>query len=354
MHAHLHCAGTVTQPQAELYYTQRTSEGGLLITEATCTQVEGHGYPNVPGIYTPEQIEAWKPVTQAVHERGGIFFCQLWHVGRASHSEYQPGGAPPQSSSAIAISEGQVFTPQGKAESYPVPRSLEVSEIPGIVKKYATAARNSLEAGFHGVEIHAANGYLIDQFLKSSVNKRTDQYGGSITNRCRFALEVVAAVADAVGPELTGIRLSPFSSFLEATDPESLDLNLQLVDKLSEMGIVYVHAVEARIAGASDLEGPVFGTLEPLRKAFKGTFMAAGGYKRDNGIKAIEDGHADLIAYGRDFISNPDLPLRFALDAPLTQYNRDTFYTPDQVVGYTDYPSLQDGVAPKELQNALS
>ncbi|BDA45039.1 12-oxophytodienoate reductase 1 [Coccomyxa sp. Obi] len=340
--------GTVPQINAAEYYAQRTSNGGLLISEATCISVEGHGYPNTPGIYTEEQINAWKPVTQAVKDAGGIFFLQLWHCGRSSHPEYQPGGADPVSSSAIAISNGTVYTPSGKAYPFPVPRALDISEIPGIVKSYADGARNSLAAGFHGVEIHGANGYLIDQFLKSNVNKRTDKYGGSIPNRARFALEVAAAVADAVGPELTGIRLSPYSDFQEATDPETLDLNLYLVDKLSEMGLLYVHAVESRISGNVDAEDAQE-SLEPLRKAFKGCFMAAGGYDREAGIKAIESGHADLVAYGRIFLANPDLPLRYALsDAPLNPYDRDTFYTSDQVVGYLDYPYLKD-VAPDKV-----
>ncbi|KAK9908090.1 hypothetical protein WJX75_002626 [Coccomyxa subellipsoidea] len=343
--------GTVPQKNAAEYYAQRTSKGGLLISEATCVAVTGHGYPNTPGVYTEEQINAWKPVTQAVRDAGGIFFLQLWHCGRSSHPEYQPNGADPISASAVAISKGTVTTPSGDAYPFPVPRALEISEIPGVVKSYADGARNSLAAGFHGVEIHGANGYLIDQFLKSNANKRTDKYGGSIPNRCRFALEVAAAVADAVGPELTGIRLSPYSEFQEATDPETLDLNLYLVDKLSEMGLLYVHAVEARISGGFEVEGSSE-SLDPLRKAFKGCFMVAGGYTRETGIHAIESGHADLVAYGREFISNPDLPLRFARpDAPLNPYNRDTFYTPDQVVGYLDYPFLKD-VSPEAAQLA--
>ncbi|EIE21116.1 FMN-linked oxidoreductase [Coccomyxa subellipsoidea C-169] len=335
--------GTVPQLNAAEYYAQRTSKGGLLISEATCVAETGHGYPNTPGIYTEEQINAWKPVTQAVRDAGGIFFLQLWHCGRSSHPEYQPNGADPISASAVAISSGTVFTPSGKEYPFPVPRALDISEIPGVVKSFADGARNSIAAGFHGVEIHGANGYLIDQFLKSSVNKRTDKYGGSIPNRCRFALEVAAAVADAVGPELTGIRLSPYSDFQEAMDPETLELNLYLVDKASEMGLLYVHAVESRISGGTDAQAPQSESLDPLRNAFKGAFMAAGGFTRDLGIQAIESGHADLVAYGRAFLANPDLPLRFALpDVPLNPYNRGTFYTPDQVVGYLDYPFLKD------------
>ncbi|GAB4814383.1 hypothetical protein N2152v2_001429 [Parachlorella kessleri] len=284
-------------------------------------------YPHTPGIYLPEQA---------------FFFCQLWHVGRASHNDYQPNGEPPVSASAIPITDGnQVFSfKAGKMVDFPTPRALEVSEIPGVVDDYRKAARNSLTAGFSGVEIHGANGYLIDQFLKDEANHRTDEYGGSIENRCRFALEVVKAVADEVGSDKVGIRLSPFGGFQNATDSHPYGLVSYLLEELNKLDLAYVHFVEPRAGGNADIpETPH--TLEPFRKVYKGTAIAAGGYKRESGMEAIASGHSDLVAYGRWFIANPDMPKRFALGAPLNKYHRDTFYSQGNE-GYIDYPFLED------------
>ncbi|XXG39483.1 hypothetical protein AAC387_Pa01g0430 [Persea americana] len=319
--------GGIPQPHAILYYSQRATKGGLLIAEATCiSDPFSKAFLNIPGIWTKEQVEAWKPIVDAVHKKGGIFFCQLVHAGRASNYELHPNGEAPISS-----------TDKGLTSTTP-PRRLRIDEIPQIVNEFRLAARNAIEAGFDGVEIHGAHGYLIDQFLKDQVNDRTDDYGGSLANRSRFALEVVEAVVDEIGSNRVGIRLSPFSDFMDAVDSNPEALGLHVVEALNKYGILYCHIVEARISGVEERDDPR--SILPMRKAFKGTFIAAGGYDRESGNRAIADNHADLIAFGRLFLANPDLPKRFELDAPLNKYDRSTFDTSDPVVGYTDYPFL--------------
>ncbi|GLU06702.1 hypothetical protein SLE2022_237060 [Rubroshorea leprosula] len=332
--------GNVPQPHAILYYSQRTSKGGLLIAEATGVSDAAQGYPETPGIWTKEQVQAWKPIVDAVHAKGGIFFCQIWHVGRVSNTSLQPNGQAPISSTDKALK------PLGRADGeviqgiFSPPRRLRTDEIPKIIDDFRLAARNAIEAGFDGVEIHAAHGYLIDQFLKDQVNDRTDQYGGSLENRCRFALEIVEAVVNEVGADKVGIRLSPFAAYSEAGDSNPKALGLYMAEALNKYGIVYCHMVEPRMQTIGEkVESP--DSLLPMRKAFKGTFIAAGGYDREDGNKAVAENHADLVAYGRIFLANPDLPRRFELNAPLNKYNRETFYTLDPVVGYTDYPFLE-------------
>ncbi|KAL4419350.1 hypothetical protein ABPG77_001577 [Micractinium sp. CCAP 211/92] len=316
-------------------------DGGLIISEATCISDTAHGYPHTPGIYSQEQLDGWRPVVEAVRGQGAHFFSQLWHVGRASHNDYQPGGQAPVAASAIPITDGtQVFSPsQGKMVDFPTPQALEVHEIPGIVEQYRRAARNALDVGFSGVEIHGANGYLIDQFLKSESNHRTDDYGGSIEKRCRFALEVVDAVCGEVGADHVGIRLSMFGGFQNATDEHPYALGTFLLEELNKRGLCYVHMVEPRAANQVIRETQ--DSLEPFRKVWRGPFIAAGGFKRESAMHAVQSGHADLVAIGRLFIANPDLPLRFCLDAPLNPYHRATFYTQGDE-GYIDYPFLQD------------
>ncbi|KAJ0086452.1 hypothetical protein Patl1_07596 [Pistacia atlantica] len=359
--------GNVPQPHAILYYSQRTTKGGLLIAEATGVSDTAQGYPNTPGIWTKEQVEAWKPIVDAVHAKGGIFFCQIWHVGRVSNRGvfyvfafcvlldessfvrtftaivqllcFQPNGQAPISGT------DKPLMPQIRANGIDVaqftpPRRLRTDEIPQIVNDFRVAARNAIEAGFDGVEIHGAHGYLIDQFLKDQVNDRTDQYGGSLENRCRFALEIVEAVANEIGAERVGIRLSPFADYAQAGDSNPEALGVYMAESLNKYNIVYCHMVEPRMKAVGEkCESPH--SLLPMRKAFNGTFLVAGGYDREDGIKAIGEGHADLVVYGRWFISNPDLPKRFELNAPLNPYNRDTFYTDDPVIGYTDYSFLE-------------
>ncbi|KAJ4967262.1 hypothetical protein NE237_019111 [Protea cynaroides] len=327
----------IPQPHATLYYSQRTTKGGLLISEATVISETAQGYPHTPGIWTKKQVEAWKPIVEAVHAKGGIFFCQIWHVGRVSNTDFQPNGQAPISST------DKPLKPRGGSSDIDVkfrPRRLETDEIPQIVNDFRMAARNAVEAGFDGVEIHGAHGYLLDQFLKDQVNDRTDKYGGTLENRCRFPLEVVDAVVDEIGADKVGIRLSPFANYSDAGDSNPEALGLYMVESLNKYGIQYCHMVEPRMKTMGE-KGETTQSLLPMRKAFNGTFIVAGGYDREDGNKAIASHYADLVAYGRIFLANPDLPRRFELNAPLNKYNRGTFYIHDPVLGYTDYPFLE-------------
>jgi 12-oxophytodienoic acid reductase len=331
--------GNVPQPHAILYYSQRTTKGGLLITEATGVSDTAQGYPDTPGIWTKEQVEAWKPIVDAVHAKGGIFFCQIWHVGRVSNTGSQPNGQAPVSST------DKLLTPVIRSNGIDVaqftpPRRLRTDEVPLIVEDFRLAARNAMEAGFDGVEIHGAHGYLIDQFLKDGVNDRTDQYGGSLQNRCKFALDIVEAVVNEIGSEKVGIRLSPFANYSEAGESNPKELGLYLAESLNKYEIAYCHMVEPRMKTVGEkCKSPH--SLVPMRKAFNGTFIVAGGYVKEDGNEAIAENRGDLVAYGRWFLANPDLPRRFELNADLNKYNRDTFYISDPVVGYTDYPFLE-------------
>ncbi|KAI3765583.1 hypothetical protein L2E82_15621 [Cichorium intybus] len=332
--------GNVPQPHAILYYSQRTTKGGLLITEATGVSDTAQGYPETPGIWTKEQVEAWKPIVDAVHAKGGIFFCQIWHVGRVSNTGFQPNGQAP-----ISSSDKELF-PQLRSNGIDVakfspPRKLSTEEIPLVVNDFRVAARNAIEAGFDGVEIHGAHGYLIEQFMKDQVNDRTDQYGGSLQNRCRFALEIVEAVVNEIGPDRVGIRLSPFAEYMEAADSNPEALGLYMAESLNQYKIAYCHMIEPRMKKSVGEKIECPHTLVPMRKAFDGTFISAGGFDMDDGNSAVAENRTDLVAYGRLFLANPDLPKRFALKAPLNKYNRETFYTLDPVIGYTDYPFLE-------------
>ncbi|XP_042036430.1 putative 12-oxophytodienoate reductase 11 [Salvia splendens] len=329
----------VPQSHAVLYYSQRASKGGFMLSEATGVSDTAQGYPETPGIWTKEQVEGWKPIVDAVHAKGAVFFCQIWHVGRVSNTGFQPNGQAPISSTDKELTiETQ---PSGDVMQYSPPRRLTTEEIPQIVNDFRIAARNAIEAGFDGIEVHGAHGYLIDQFLKDGVNDRTDQYGGSLENRCRFAHEIVEAVTAEIGAERVGIRLSPFADYMESGDSDPNTLGLHLAETLSRYGILYCHMVEPRMETADEkFECPH--SLVPMRRAFKGTFIVASGYDREDGNKAVEEDRADLVAFGRLFLANPDLPKRFELNAPLNKYDRDTFYIPDPVVGYTDYPFLDE------------
>ncbi|PVH35363.1 hypothetical protein PAHAL_7G162700 [Panicum hallii] len=346
--------GCVPQPHAAVYYAQRATNGGLLIAEATGVsrsaltemlafprdQGPELRYPDSPGIWNREHVEAWKPVVDAVHAKGGVFFCQLWHTGRASKCQFQPNGQVPVSSTDRPIAPRQ--SEDGlSVTTYPVPRRLDAEEIPAVVDGFRIAARNAIEAGFDGVEIHGAHGYLIDQFLKDGVNDRADAYGGSLANRCRFALEVVAAVAREVGAGRVGVRLSPYTEYMDAADSDPDVLGLHMARALGDMGVLYLHAVEPRMLRPLE-RGETKHSLRRMRDAFRGTFIVAGAYTREDGNHAVANEYADLVAYGRLFLANPDLPRRFELDAPLNGYDRKTFYTPDPVIGYTDYPFLDD------------
>ncbi|KAJ3683193.1 hypothetical protein LUZ60_013420 [Juncus effusus] len=330
--------GNVPQPHAILYYSQRASKGGLLIAEATGVSDTSQGYTDTPGIWTQEQVEAWKPIVQAVHDKGALFFCQIWNVGRVSHAKFQPNGQAPISSTDKQIQPQ--LQHDGTVEEYSQPRRLSVEEIPLIVNDFRLAARNAIEAGFDGVEIHGAHGYLIEQFMKDSSNDRTDEYGGSLENRCRFALEVVKAITDEIRSDRVGMRLSPFTDYMDCFDSDPELLGMYMVQSLNKFNLLYCHMIEPRMAIVEGRK-QIPHRLLPFKKAFNGTFIAAGGYDRDEGNKVIDDGYCDLIAYGRHFLANPDLPKRFEINAPLNKYNRLTFYISDPVVGYTDYPFLE-------------
>ncbi|MCO5609771.1 hypothetical protein L7F22_064003 [Adiantum nelumboides] len=331
----------VPQPHAVLYYSQRATPGGFLIGEATCISDTAQGYPHTPGIWTQEQVEAWKPIVQAVHDKGAFFFLQILHCGRVSNTAYQPGGQPPVSSSNKKLS-GKVRMPSGKElGDYSEPRALKIDEIPLIVNCFRLAAKNAIAAGFDGVEIHGAHGYLLDQFMKDSINNRVDKYGGSLENRCRFPLEVVEAISKEIGPERVGIRLSPFGEHSESADSNPEALAVYMATALSKFNILYAHYIEPRVKG-NFVEVQTHDTLASARKAFRGAFMVAGGHTRESGNEVIQSGAADLVVYGRWFLANPDLPRRFQLNAPLNKYIRETFYSQDSVKGYTDYPFLEE------------
>ncbi|KAH7439366.1 hypothetical protein KP509_04G057800 [Ceratopteris richardii] len=334
--------GHVPQPHAALYYSQRATCGGFLITEATGVSDTAQGFPHTPGIWTNEQVEAWKPIVKAVHDKGAIFFVQIWHTGRVSHTAYQPGGHPPFSSTNKKVN-GKCLMPSGTEYSdYSQPRALKTEEIPHVVDDFRLAARNAIAAGFDGVEIHGAHGYLLDQFMKDEVNDRTDQYGGSLENRCRFPLEVVEAVAAEIGPERVGVRLSPFGSHSDSSDSNPEALGVYMANALNKYNILYAHYIEPRVK-TNTTTSETNESLASARNAFKGTFLVAGAHTRQSGIQVIESGGADLVVYGRLFLANPDLPKRFRLNAPLNKYVRETFYTQDPVKGYTDYPFLDEG-----------
>lgn len=331
-------AGFVPSDLAAQYYAQRAS-AGLIITEASQISQQGQGYQDTPGIYTDAQVAGWKKVTDAVHAKGGRIFIQLWHVGRVSHVSLQEGGAAPVAPSAI-IAKTKTFVNGSFAETS-MPRALELSEIPGIVEDYRRAAANAIKAGFDGVEVHGANGYLIDQFLRDSSNTRTDQYGGSYENRARLLLEVMRAVIGEIGANRTGLRLSPVTPANDVADSNPQPLFNYVVEQLETLHPVYIHVIEGATRGPRDVD-PNF-SFEELRKRYSGTWMANNGYDLALAEKVVEEGKADLIAFGRPFISNPDLVERLRRGAPLNELDNDTLYG-GGAKGYVDYPTL-DGVA---------
>ncbi|KAL9538178.1 hypothetical protein MBANPS3_011138 [Mucor bainieri] len=317
------------------YYKQRASVGGLLITEGTAISRLAGAYPRIPGIYNQEQIEAWKKVTSAVHAKGGVIFTQLWHIGRAGSKNRNPNQEQVVGPSDIPC-PGKDFA----GGDYEIPRALTIDEIKAVINDYAQAARNAVEAGFDGVELHGANGYLIDQFINSSSNQRTDIYGGSSEKRARFALEVVDAVAQAIGAERTAIRFSPGSDFQGMGDDNVEKTWGHLTSELQKNHpkLAYVHMVEARSNIFADSQTGLADTLEPYRKLFNGPFITAGGLSNAQEFaEDIAEKTGDLVAYGRAFIANPDLPERLRNGWELNPYDRDTFYT-TEANGYTDYP----------------
>jgi len=330
-------AGLVPSALAATYYAQRAS-AGLIISEATQISAQAQGYQDTPGLYTQEQIEGWREVTDAVHARGGRIFAQLWHVGRISHIDLH-GGAAPVAPSAIRA-QAKTFVNNGFAD-VSEPRALSAAELPGIVDDFRQAAANAIAAGFDGVEIHGANGYLLEQFIKDGANQRTDEYGGSIENRARLLLEVTAAVVKQIGAGRTGVRISPVSSAgaISCTDPQpQYDY---IVEQLDALGIVYLHVVEGATGGPRDVAPFDFGSL---RRRFSRTYLANNGYDLQLANAHLIEHKADLFAFGRAFISNPDLVERLKTGAPLAPLNPATLYG-GNAQGYIDYPALADAHA---------
>lgn len=331
--------GNVPNSLMATYYAQRAT-AGLIVSEATQVSQQGQGYPGTPGIHSPEQREGWKLVTGAVHKAGGKMVAQLWHVGRISHRSHQPGGGLPVAPSAIKPSGG-TFSADWQQVAFETPRALETSEIAGIVEDYRRAAQNAKDAGFDGVEVHGANGYLLDQFLQDGSNQRTDSYGGSIQNRSRLLLEVVDAVASVWGMDKIGVRLSPYGTFNDMKDSDPVALFTYVLEQLSSRSIAYVHLIEPRSSGAGGGDTVIENvpdTAVLFRKVFQGMLLSAGGYNPDNAKEVVEAGLADAIAFGRFYISNPDLPRKIQEGIPLAAYDRGTFYGGGEK-GYTDYPS---------------
>ncbi|MCL8384772.1 alkene reductase [Xanthobacter aminoxidans] len=332
-------AGFVPSELAPQYYALR-ADAGLLITEASQISQQGQGYQDTPGIYSDAQVEGWKKVTDAVHAKGGRIFIQLWHVGRVSHTSLQPNGGAPVAPSALTAAS-KTFVNNGFAETS-APRALELSEIPGIVADYRRAAANAIKAGFDGVEVHGANGYLIDQFLKDGSNQRTDAYGGSIENRARFLLEVMDAVIAEIGAARTGLRLSPVSPANGISESNPQALFNHVIDELEKRHPVYIHVVEGATGGPRDV-APDF-SFEELRKRYSGAWMVNNGYNLALANAVLAQGKADLVAFGKPFISNPDLVERLRRDAPLNELDQNTLYG-GGAKGYVDYPTLKDAAA---------
>ena len=315
------------------YYAQR-ADAGLIISEATQISPTAKGYAWTPGIYSPEHIAGWKLVTSAVHAKGGAMFAQLWHVGRVSHASIQPGGLPPVAPSAIAPVGAKTFTEAGVFEAVSMPRALALDEISSIITDFKQAARHAITAGFDGVEIHAANGYLIHQFMSDNSNHRIDKYGGSVTNRLRFALEVTEAIVAEIGAHRVGIRLSPVSHKSGTEDSTPTALYFALIQELNRLKLAYVHVIEGETGGSRDVQGFDF---YALRREFKGAWMVNNGYTRDMAMEVILSGYADLVAFGKPYIANPDLVMRFKQHTKLDAFDPKTLYGGDEK-GYTDYP----------------
>lgn len=331
--------GNLAHPLAPTYYAQRAS-AGLIISEATQVSQQGVGYIRTPGIHSADQIAAWRRVTDAVHEAGGVIFAQLWHVGRISHPEFHGGELPVAPSALQGV--GDVFIAGGQRVPVGVPRALRTDEMPDIVDQFRAAARNADLAGFDGVEIHGSSGYLLDQFLRDGSNIRTDQYGGSIPNRARLPLEVAAAVAAVLGARRVGYRVGPNLTLHGMHDSDPVATFTYLAAQLDKLGIAYLHVAEP-VAGEEKLPATVELVAPHLRRAFSGAIMLNGGYDAPLGEAAIKAGQADLIAYGVPFLANPDLPERLRRGAPLNAPDYPSFYQPgpDDAVGYIDYPFLQ-------------
>ena len=345
--------GALPTPLMATYYAQRAS-AGLLVTEATAISHQGQGYADVPGLWSDAQVQAWRAVTDAVHAAGGKIVVQLWHVGRVSHNELQPGHGAPVAPSAITAKTKTVLIRDGQATfvDTSAPRALALDELPGIVADYRRAARNAIAAGFDGVEVHGANGYLLDQFLRSGSNQRSDDYGGPIGHRARFLLEVMQAVADEVGGDRVGLRLSPVTPANDASDPHPQPLFTHVVQQLAPLGLAYLHLIEGATGGARDFQqGDTPFDYAALRQAYRdaggrGAWMVNNSYTTELAGQALAEG-ADRVAFGRLYIANPDLVERLQAGGPFNTPDRSTFYG-GGAAGYTDYPTLAQSLATAE------
>ena len=326
--------GDVPGPLSVIYYTQRAS-AGLIVTEGSPVSPKGIGFDRTPGISTPEQVAGWKEVTRGVHDAGGKIVCQLWHVGRMSHPDFLSGDLP-VAPSALPVNE-EIHTPLGKKQ-IPVPRALEPGEIPAIIRQFGQGAKNAREAGFDGVEIHGANGYLLDQFLRDGSNRRTDRYGGSLGNRLRLPIEVARAVTAEWDAKRVGYRLSPHFLVHGMSDSDPRETFSRCAAELDRIGIGYIHLVEP-VGGRLGVTAPQDRMAPLIREKFRGTLMLNGGYDATSGNEVVSGGGADLVSFGVLFLANPDLPERFRQNAPLNDADMSTYYTGEEK-GYTDYPSM--------------
>lgn len=318
------------------YYTQR-SDAGLLITEGTAPSANGLGYPRIPGIYNQAQIDGWKKLTESVHNAGGKIFLQIMHTGRVSHPDNMEENTEVMAPSAVALS-GEMYTDKSGMQAYPIPKEMSLRDIEQTQNDYVKAAKNAMEAGFDGVELHGANGYLIDQFINTASNKRTDAYGGSNENRSRFGLEVAQKVADAIGPEATAIRLSPYGVFNDMESFEGLEDTYEyMTDQFGKMNLVYIHIVDHSSMGAPAVGEAV---KSKIQNAYGGTIIASGGLDKEKAEAILLEGKGELLAFGRQYLANPDLISRLDKNANFNQPDFDTFYTPGEK-GYTDYPFMK-------------
>ncbi len=333
--------GDIPSDLMATYYRQRATPGGLIVSEATQVTPYGKGYPATPGIYKTEQVQGWRRITDAVHSVGGLMVLQLWHVGRISHSSLLPGGVQPMAPSPIAAA-GQATRADWTNVPFETPRALDLDELPHVIEQFRRGAENAKDAGFDGVEIHSANGYLLDQFLQDGTNRRTDAYGGSVANRARLLLEVTEAAISVWGANRVGVRLSPYGTFNDMHDSDPVPLFTHAIRELSNRRIAYLHLVEPRSSDASSSEQAASNAPDAakvFRSSFAGKLIGAGGFNPDSARDAVVAGTADAVAFGRLFISNPDLPARIRQKAQLNPYDRSTFYGGTEK-GYTDYPTL--------------
>lgn len=328
--------GNIPNDLMATYYGQR-AEAGLIVTEGTTPSPNGLGYPRIPGAYSPAQTEGWRKTAKAVHEKGGKIFMQLMHTGRVGHPLNLPKGAEVLAPSPVALKETQMYTDQEGMQAIPEPRAFTEKEIADTIQEYVLSAQNAIAAGFDGVELHGANGYLIQQFINPATNQRNDSYGGSIENRIRFAAETARAVAEAIGKEKVGIRLSPYGVFNEMSHYDEIDATYTLLtEQLNELGIAYIHIVDHSPMGAPEVPLAI---KQKIRKIFSNTLILSGGYDAERAEQDLQSGLGDLVAFGRPYLANPDLVERFKQGAELNPPNFDLFYTPGPK-GYTDYPVL--------------